>query len=418
MNLDKRVLTMMVAILMAMFTPKAWAQDVWDGKTMEEVIPEGDIYKIKTGAQLAWVADQGSDLFKDKTIKLENDIDLGNKQWTPIGYFKGTFNGQGNTIKGLYIDIDLPESDSQYPNDITIGLFNSISGGTVTQLGVSGEINVKVVNQRVFAGAISSVNGGTITQCYTNVAITITSDKSCLIGGIVGDTSGTVSDCYTTGNITVKKGDLNIGGISGIVRSGSISGCYATGAVTAETNEGRIGGITGSDYNDNSLKNCIALNSQITSSGSRVVDYGTPVDCYASKTLSGWADTPQNGLTLTMDIDLKDVFTTEGAWTFTDDSFPTLTAFGTSQPTPPLIADNAEKGSSVSNELQSSTHVWTIPGNLCIRSDSPVDIRIYTFYGHQIKTISAHSGEITLPLPSNNYLVVVDGSSHKVQIRQ
>lgn len=352
MSMNKRVFTMMmmIALLMAIFVPKAWgqqAEDPWDGETKTEVTPEGDIYKITTGAELAWVASQSSYLFKGKTIQLVNDIDLGDKEWTPILSFKGTFDGQGHTIKKLNINIDLPQSTDQYLPRIHTGLFESIYDGSVTQLGVVGVVNVTVVNQPVSVGAIASRSNGTITQCYTDVAITITSDTQCAAAGITGDLTGTISDCYTVGNITVKKGNYDIGGITCYTKeNATLTDCYATGALLAEdSSSGRIGGITAQDFKDgrNSPKNCIALNSQITKgdSNGRIVGYGTPLNCYASQALSGWSDASKNGFTLPTDIKLEEIFTNKEAWTFTEGSFPTLTAFaGKEQPTPPSTEDH------------------------------------------------------------------------------
>lgn len=152
MSMNKRVFTMMmmIALLMAIFVPKAWgqqAEDPWDGETKTEVTPEGDIYKITTGAELAWVASQQSDVFINQTIQLEKDIDLGEKEWTPIPSFKGTFDGQGHTIRGLNININLSKSD--LGGDVSAGLFTSLSG-TVTQLGVIGVVNVTTVITNVY----------------------------------------------------------------------------------------------------------------------------------------------------------------------------------------------------------------------------------------------------------------------------
>lgn len=360
---------MMIALLMATFVPKAWgqqAEDPWDGETKTEVTPEGDIYKITTGAELAWVASQSSYLFKGKTIQLVNDIDLGDKEWTPIPYFKGAFDGQGHTIQGLNINIE--NTDPAASSPVYAGLFTQLDG-TVTQLGVIGVVNVTVVNQPVFVGAIAPINNGTITQCYTDVAITITSNEICLVGGIIGDLYGTISDCCAIGNITVKKGSYYIGGITGYTRvDATLTGCYATGSLIVEDSlMGLVGGITGGDLKTggNSPKNCIALNTQITKNDTnhgRIVGYGKPLNCYASQALSGWTDSPKNGLTLPSDIDLQNIFTNKNAWTFTEGSFPVLTAFvGKEQPTPPSTEDHEAEvlELNLSNLKKASTLTYT-----------------------------------------------------------
>lgn len=53
-----------------------------------------------------------STTFDGKFFKLQNDIDLGGTAWAPIGipdsHFKGTFDGDGYTISGLYIPATNP----------------------------------------------------------------------------------------------------------------------------------------------------------------------------------------------------------------------------------------------------------------------------------------------------------------------
>ena len=100
--------------------------EIWDGKTIKAPAQdEADNYVIERGSELAWLAaavngtlpeDQTTraaiDNFAGKTFVLTQDIDLGGNEWTPISMstnlaggetFRGTFDGQGHTIKGLYV---------------------------------------------------------------------------------------------------------------------------------------------------------------------------------------------------------------------------------------------------------------------------------------------------------------------------
>lgn len=77
---------------------------------------------------------------------LTADIDLENQAWTPIGLnsenaYTGTFDGDGYTIEGLYID-----SEETYA-----GLFGVVGeGGTVKELTVDGS----VANKGKFTGGV------------------------------------------------------------------------------------------------------------------------------------------------------------------------------------------------------------------------------------------------------------------------
>ena len=137
----------------------------------------------------------------DANAKLMNDIDLNPDmkidedgkvtngkeldQWTPIGnssqQYRGTFDGDGHTISGLYIN----SSSDNYQ-----GLFGYVdTGGTVKDLSVSGSV---------------SVSGGEY------------------VGGVVGYNSGTVENCYNTGNIS---GGI-IGGVVGWNDGANVTNCY------------------------------------------------------------------------------------------------------------------------------------------------------------------------------------------------
>ena len=84
----------------------------WDGKTMKEVTPVGDVYSISSAEELAWIANQvnaKNNRFTDKTVKLMEDINMNNKEFAPIGSlaqgrdFSGVFDGNGKTIFNLNI---------------------------------------------------------------------------------------------------------------------------------------------------------------------------------------------------------------------------------------------------------------------------------------------------------------------------
>ncbi len=108
----------------------------WNGTTVDTIwyndsAAEFTIYDSADLAGLAKLVNAGNN-FSDKTIKLGADIDLGGKEWTPIGNstnkFEGTFDGakadgSGNyTISNLYIN---------KPNKSDMGLFGFTTNGEV-----------------------------------------------------------------------------------------------------------------------------------------------------------------------------------------------------------------------------------------------------------------------------------------------
>ncbi|MBQ8441476.1 MAG: hypothetical protein IJX19_12500, partial [Clostridia bacterium] len=85
-------------------------QTAWDGSKADTswYSASASTYTISDGADLKGFINlvYGSSpvTFEGKTVKLEKDINLGNKTWsipTGNGCFKGTFDGQGHTIGGF-----------------------------------------------------------------------------------------------------------------------------------------------------------------------------------------------------------------------------------------------------------------------------------------------------------------------------
>ena len=114
----------------------------WNGQASEVMIPEANgEYHIVTPADLACFANMvnSGESFEGKIIKLVNDLDLNNLPWTPIGQdsnnpFRGTFDGNGKTIKGLSVTDPVLEGRSVSRNAASVktgaGLFGVVSGAT------------------------------------------------------------------------------------------------------------------------------------------------------------------------------------------------------------------------------------------------------------------------------------------------
>lgn len=114
----------------------------WDGEMISKPTYDAatDTYYISHAAELAWIAalvngtlpsdmrsTEPADNLAGTTIILEHDIDLGGKEWTPIGtddhHFMGTIDGQGNAIRNFKV--------TARHNSTRAALFGTISG-TIT----------------------------------------------------------------------------------------------------------------------------------------------------------------------------------------------------------------------------------------------------------------------------------------------
>ena len=199
--------------------------------------------------------------FLGYTVILTADLDFTGKASTfnPIGkdnskQFKGTFDGQGNTISNLSLHI-VPDS-----GDVYAGLFGYLgSDATVKNLGmIDSEISATSTNNSAYSGGIAGCNEGTIKNCYNTGAVTVSVTVNltdiggfAYSGGIAGDNSGTIENCYNTGAVTVT--DANnfafTGGIAGENKR-LITNCYNTGSITSTSVKGIVhsGGIAGQNY--------------------------------------------------------------------------------------------------------------------------------------------------------------------------
>ena len=177
-------------------------------------------------------------------------------QWTPIGTsshpYTGTFNGNGHTISGLYLD----SSSANYQ-----GLFGCLDqGGTVKNLTLTDSyININSGNR--YVGVICGYNDGTIQNCCNSVKATATvTGSSICVGGICGynNYSGSITSCSNSGTVTGSGSSVtgsgstaNVGGICG-ENWGSIENCSNSGPVEGS---GSIGGICGRNKGGR-IENC------------------------------------------------------------------------------------------------------------------------------------------------------------------
>ncbi len=168
--------------------------------------------------------------FKDKTIVLNCDVDLYREDengepvcFEPIGSyrfdqaFKGTFDGNGHTIKNLNQNT-WALNNGYYYGDLGLGLFGLVEDATIKNVTVDG---VNISGESAMCGTIAAAAYGdcvfeNITIKNANVA-----DYQYYAGGIVGWASGNhlYKNCVidSSTNIAAQWGDFDnsIGGVIG-----------------------------------------------------------------------------------------------------------------------------------------------------------------------------------------------------------
>ena len=193
----------------------------WDGTAATGYVggsgTQASPYLIATASQLAYARDQiNAGTHKSAWFKLTADIDLNNREWTPIGdttnTFTGNFNGAGYVIKNVMIT-------TPQRNNFT-GFFGHVAG-TIKNLGLD-SLTIQVEQ-----------SGG-------------------VIGGMIGRGYGTFENCYVKNssirNTTTAQAYDNVGGFIGRIRSTStIKNCYVYNTVLTASYRSVTGGFFGDD---------------------------------------------------------------------------------------------------------------------------------------------------------------------------
>lgn len=237
---------------------------------------QGAPYQISSAGELANLAKMvsGGETYESTYFELTADIDLGGKEWTPIGtkdsQFAGKLFGNGNTISNLTVgggdnrglfayssgeikDVYLEKID--ITTTMNAGGVCAFNSGTIEGCGVlSGTIICSNPNGGQLGG-ICMENSGTISRCFSNASV-----KGATSAGIVyiNRGNGVVQDCYNTGTL---EGSSSASGIN-TNNYGKIKTCLNLGAVIAEdkiSEEGSVirgYGICVMNVPGASLENC------------------------------------------------------------------------------------------------------------------------------------------------------------------
>ena len=203
--------------------------------TSNDVVISETTATVKSAAGLAYLAKQIAAGTSYTSITLNNDIDLSDHYWYPLGEkyttcstttthaFSGTFDGQGHTIKGL---------NSIFPC-ADMGLFG-YSTGTIKNLILSSSLTATDATN--LGGIVGELGGGTVYNCMVKATLTGGTSTGALVGKI---TSGSVKNSFAISN-------------NAACGSGTVTNCYvrkASGGTASNmgtaTNVGSSGSTTG-----------------------------------------------------------------------------------------------------------------------------------------------------------------------------
>ena len=246
-------------------------------------------YTVTSAEGLKNIAELVNNGDTDINITLDNDIDLSDINWTPIGdyynRYTGTFDGGNYTITGLTVtgsneyaglfgrigsggtvkDVTLEEVKIESNNDMSaVGGVAGRSYGTLENCSVSGSVSVSGTNS-IAGGVVGYQTGGSITGCSSSATV----NAGGVAGGVVGlaDGGATLTACYATDNVTIESsgtGSYFAGGVVGINTVSTLKACYAWGSVTG-SGSGTIyvGGVTGTN-DEGTLTACYHANGTVS----------------------------------------------------------------------------------------------------------------------------------------------------------
>ena len=206
-------------------------------------------------------------VFKDGVIIGDDGAEV----WTPIENFTGTYDGgskyitglyvcqdsangglfaniNGGTVKNVYLDLALVESD-EYAG-ILAGKIEGAS--SVTNCMTSGSVIGKTTKSMNTAGGLAGLIGkyANVSDSISYATVSGATSYSANVGGLAGVNHGTISECGYYGNVfgTATYYDASIGGIAGY-NTGNIDNCLVAGAIggesTALVNDCYVGGVVG-----------------------------------------------------------------------------------------------------------------------------------------------------------------------------
>ncbi len=207
-------------------------------------------------------AEEFASIYGSGNYILLADIDLNNKEWTPIGQsgsssaFTGTFDGNGHQIKNMKI------TKNSYDR---FGLFYSNHGEIKNVNLVDFNINLTSVSNygsEVYIGGITGENGGggmtsgKVINCSASGNISVgTASCSICAGGLVGRSQtylyaekSVVEASHASGNINITSTkNVSVGGLIGNNTVIPVKSCYANTSIVVNSPDStiRAGGVIG-----------------------------------------------------------------------------------------------------------------------------------------------------------------------------
>lgn len=264
-------------------------KDTWDGTATTQPQKEGNVYQIKSAAELAWFQSKQAPTLAtaaslpatvDADAKLCVDINLNHKPWLGMVINGKTFDGGKHTISNLNMsEYLLNQQATTFTPEACIGLFAAVYGNAIIKdialdgvtIEPSAEKSPKWVGSLV---GYSKGTGTTYTNCMAkNVKILTRGTGSYRVGGLIGyiekskgttDATATLTGCKVeTANIAAS---FSYGGLVGsLYDSVTFTDCHTSNITLAlngdcTNNLGYVSKFIGDVTNNRTHNRVIVIN--------------------------------------------------------------------------------------------------------------------------------------------------------------
>ena len=200
-------------------------------------IASGDVVEYTSLEAFRDSVNKGNN-FAGYTITLQSDVDLENKEWTPIGIegkpFAGIFDGNGKTIYNLKITATAKKA----------GLFGNVIGNKNEKAPT--RANAVWSDGNLNGGAYAEGNYSAVIKNFTVSGLNV-SATDCFVGGAVGYAENAYIANITIDNGTIHADEGKVGGVVGATAGNMVFvGLKTESNVFVSGNAHSVAGIVGS----------------------------------------------------------------------------------------------------------------------------------------------------------------------------
>ena len=257
MKMKKRFFCIVLALVLLCVGAPLTAHAEDDTSDYTPVYTKEDLDNIRLNMSGKYIL-MNDIIFTDDDFKKGGDFYNSGKGWSPIGTSTSSFRGafEGNKY-GIY------NLKMTFPDENGIGLFGYVSGVSINNLTVTGDL----VGKGSCGLIIGSGSGINISNCKAMGSVTATDELTGGLVGIASDSTSSIQNCFFKGEVFGKN---RVGGIVGEISSrysypNKIVSCLSMGSVSGTNYVGGIcgyvgGGVDSSPTNDETITHTFSFN--------------------------------------------------------------------------------------------------------------------------------------------------------------